>query len=362
MAKFIPGIKLSDLYFQNAVKPILAKGFPDLKYSAALIGWGSEVLGYDTAVSCDHHWGPRMILFLSEKDFPKLKNKIDKALSDDLPYEFMGYSTNFSKPEPNGVRLPVRTTAGPVDHMVVITTIRAFFKARLGFDPYKKPGVTDWLTFPQQRLLVLVSGAVYHDGSGELEKVRKKFEYYPKDVWLYMLAAGWTRISQEEAFVGRAGDVGDELGSQLIAARIAREIMKLSFLMERQYIPYSKWFGTAFNKLKIAKSLTPILRDILSSKTWKSRERSLIKAYAVIARQHNSLKITAPLPAKASSYYGRPYTVIFADRFADAISKEIGDAAVKRIGPKIGSIDQFTDSTDIAEDPDLCRKLGIVYR
>ena len=56
-----------------------------------------------------------------------------------------------------------------------------------------------------------------------------KLNYYPRDVWLYMLAAQWKRISQEEAFVGRAGDTGDELGSQVVAARMVREIIKRRF-------------------------------------------------------------------------------------------------------------------------------------
>ena len=44
---FIKGLELSELFYKEAVKPILAKRFPDLNYSAALIGLGSEVLGFD---------------------------------------------------------------------------------------------------------------------------------------------------------------------------------------------------------------------------------------------------------------------------------------------------------------------------
>ena len=32
------------------------------------------------------------------------------------------------------------------------------------------------------------------------------------ELWLYRLACQWKRISQEEAFMGRCADVGDELG------------------------------------------------------------------------------------------------------------------------------------------------------
>jgi len=58
MPKFVPGLKLSKLFYKSKVKPILSSAFPRVPHSAALIGWGSEVLGFDTHVSRDHHWGP----------------------------------------------------------------------------------------------------------------------------------------------------------------------------------------------------------------------------------------------------------------------------------------------------------------
>jgi len=362
MPKFVPGLKLCKLFYKQEVKPILDKDFPKLRYSAAIIGWGSEVLGFDTPISRDHHWGPRLLLFLNEKDSPKLRGPISEALSDQLPCEFMGYSTNYSEPEPNGVRHPVKITRGRINHMVNIYTVRPFFKARLGFDPHEEPSALDWLSFPQQRLLELTSGEVYHDGLGELEKIRTKLEYYPRDVWLYMLAAQWTRSSQEEAFVGRTGHVGDELGSQIVAARLVREMIKLAFLMERRYAPYSKWLGSAFQRLTIAKTLSPLLRQVWLAKTWKTRDRAIAKAYSVVAQQHNALKITKPLATNTTNYYSRPYSVIHGDRFAEAIKQAIKDPQIKRIKTDVGSIDQFTDSTNVVEDLALCKKLRAVYR
>lgn len=361
MPKFIAGLKLCELFYRNQLRPILNEEFPNLRYSAAVIGWGSEVLEFDTTISRDHHWGPRVLLFLSPQDYLKLKDKISKSLSNNLSHEFMGYSTSFSEPQPNGVRLPVKTKRGPVKHMVQIFTLKSFFQARLNFDPSKKIEVTDWLTFPQQRLLEVVSGRVYYDGLGQLRKIRAKLEFYPRDVWLYLLAAQWTKISQEEAFVGRTGAVGDELGSQVVAARLVREIMKLTFLMEKKYAPYSKWLGSAFGKLRIGNKLTPVLRDVLLAKTWKTRERKLGEAYSIVARQHNALKITKPLPTTVTKYFGRPYLVIHGDSFASAIREAIRDPKVKSI-TNVGSIDQFVDSTDVLEQLSVIRLLEVVYK
>jgi len=85
--------------------------------------------------------------------------------------------------------------------------------------------------------------------------------------------------------------------------------MKLAFLMERQYAPYSKWMGTAFGRLKIGRKLAPVLQGVLAARTWKAREKKLAEAYSIVARQHNALRIIKPLPTKATKYYGRPFLV-----------------------------------------------------
>ena len=359
MPEFIPGLRLSRLFYEKEVQPILKEYFPQLRYSAALIGWGSEVLGFDTALSRDHHWGPRVLLFLNGRGFPKFQRAVSQTLSNQLPYEFMGYSTNFGAPEANGVRHPVKIKSGPVNHMVNIYTPRMFFQARLGIDPTRTIKATDWLTIPQQRLLEVFSGEVFNDGLAQLVKIRERLKFYPHDIWLYILAAQWKRISDEEAFVGRAGEVGDELGSQIVAARLVREIMRLALLMEKQYAPYSKWLGSAFNKLQISKRLGPVLRDVLLEGSWKAREKKLAQAYAIVASQHNALKITKALPTKVTKYFNRPYLVIHGDNFANEIRKAIKDPQVKRISIDIGAVDQITDSSDLTVE--LARQLGSIY-
>jgi hypothetical protein len=49
---FIPGLEFARRFYWEAVRPILDIDFPDLRHSAALIDTGSEVLGFDTPMSC----------------------------------------------------------------------------------------------------------------------------------------------------------------------------------------------------------------------------------------------------------------------------------------------------------------------
>jgi hypothetical protein len=210
-----------------------------------MLVWSSEVLGYDDVESMDHNWGPRFQLFLSKQDYGKYESLLSESLSQNLPLEFRGYSTNFGISAQGDQLVMKRIEVGPVRHKIYILTIKGWFEWNLGCDPYKEIEVTDWLSFSEHKLLAFTSGKVFYDGLGELEAVRQKFSYYPQDVWLYLLACQWKKIFDEEAFVGRAGYVGDELGSMIIAARIVKNLMQLCFLMERKYAPYSKWFGTA---------------------------------------------------------------------------------------------------------------------
>lgn len=361
--QFSPGIPFCKAFYEQAVRPLLEKHFPNLVYSAALLGSGSEVLGYDTKMSSDHHWGPRVMLFVREEDIVQAP-AIHDMLANNLPYSFRGYSTHFSEPDPNdsGVQHLEVLDSGPINHRVTVQTPRQLVAELLGFDLAEPLTAADWLSFPQQKLLTLTAGAVYHDGIG-LEEIRARFAWYPRDVWLYLLAAAWTRIGQEEHLMGRAGFVGDEVGSALLGSRLARDVMNLCFLMEKKYAPYPKWFGTAFKRLDSGPELYPTLRNALSSRTWRAREKHLTIAYAHIARKHNQLGLTQPLPETPSHFFGRPFQVIAFHGFAEALLRQIRDPEVKKIAelPTIGSINQFSDNTDLLEPTGWREKIKNLY-
>jgi hypothetical protein len=354
---FVTGLRLSSLFYEEEVGPILENLFPGLRHSAALIGYGSEVLGYDTTRSTDHEWGPRLLLFLSEADHHALADRIGETLRHELPHEFGGYPTHFGEPDEEGVRLAEEKASGPIDHKVEVHTVRGFFAAWTGLDPFEEWGPADWLCVPQQRLLEVTAGMVYHDGLGALEEARVRLRYYPRDVWLYLLAAQWGRVGQQEAFLGRTGEAGDELGSRLVAAELVRDLMGLCFLMERRYAPYAKWLGTAFSRLRCAPRLGPVLEAVLRAESWKEREGRLSEAYAIVAGMHDALGLTPPLGTGVSRYHDRPYLVVHAGRFAAALERAIEDPAVLRIPHRAGSMDQICDSTDVLAHPDTYLKL-----
>src|SRR6516162_8128930 len=120
MPQFIPRVQLNRLFYREVVAPVLASAFPRLRYSAALIGYGSDVLGYDSERSTDHEWGPRLVVFLAEDDCKALGGSIEEVLSIRLATEFCGYPTNFTQPDENRVRSMACGEAGRVRHHVYL--------------------------------------------------------------------------------------------------------------------------------------------------------------------------------------------------------------------------------------------------
>ncbi|MCA9935598.1 MAG: DUF4037 domain-containing protein [Ardenticatenaceae bacterium] len=361
MPDFLPGLQLNNLFYHQAVRPILQTHFPGLAHSAARLGAGSEVLGYDDEMSTDHDWGPRLQLFLTEADWEAQATAVSDTLSHNLPAAFQGYPVHFGPPDEEGTRLLIENHVGPVAHRIEVTTIRQFFQNYMALDPFADLSAADWLTTPQQLLLGATAGQVYADGLGQLTAVRHHLAYYPHDIWLYLLASQWARIGQEEHFVGRTAMRNDELGSRLLAARLVHDLMQLCFLMEKRYAPYPKWFGTAFMELDSATKMEPLLQHILTAVHPKDREERLCTAYELAARLHNQLHITEPLDTAVSPFHNRPFCVIHAERFVQAIKNAMTDPAAQAIWHDIGSIDQFSDNTDLRETRRLYRRLATLY-
>ena len=131
--------------------------------------------------------------------------------------------------------------------------------------------------------------------------------------------------------------------------------------MERQYAPYSKWFGSAFAQLDCADGLSPILSRVLGATNWQDRERNLAAAYEIVAAMHNGLNITEPVPTSVSSFHNRPFMIIQGEAIARSIWEAIQDPEAKSLPYGVGKVDQYVGSTDILSNIERCRRLGALH-
>lgn len=360
MSKFIKGRDLCRSFFNEIAKPILDQHFPDLRYTAGLLGYGSDVLGYDDAVSTDHMWGPRFYLFLSESDF-SLKEQILEVFSHTLPYTYEGYSVHFSLPDPNdnGVQHAEFITEGLVNPLIFFNTPNGFLRNYLGTSDFDVLTPTDWLSFSEHRLLALTRAELYRDDLNLAEQLQK-ISAYPEKVWLYLIASNWSLLAEEQAFVKRCADVGDEMGSILVCGRIAERLMRLCFLYCRQYAPYSKWFGTAFSRLPVDDKIKNTIRAALTAPDIITREQNLVRAQKLVADLHDSLRITEPVNAEIQSYFGRDILVIYADRIAEAVSEKLTGTELAAL-PLIGTLSEVANFTVLSDDPSCRLRVRKLY-
>lgn len=326
---FVPGLQLSRAFYAEVVGP-LAAGVP---HSAALIGPGSEVLEFDTERSADHDWGPRVLVFVEPHQVAEVRERLVAA----LPERFNGYPTVFDQ-------------HGRVSPGVVVADVGSWLDERLGFDPRGGVSLLDWLSAPWQSLAEVTCGEVFHDGLGQLSQAREVLRWYPRDVWRYVLACQWRRIAEEEAFPGRCGEVGDELGSAVVGARLTREVMRLALLLRRRYPPYAKWLGSALARLPGSAELAASLESAVGAHGWREREAGLCAAYERVAALHNRMAVSSPVEERVRGYFDRPFQVIGGERFADALMAAVSDPAVAGLAPA-GCVDQLSDSVPLLVHP-----------
>lgn len=311
---------------------------------------GSEVLGYDTEMSADHDYGPCVQIFISEAKFAAAADRMMPILDHALPATFEGWTVRY----PTNVRPPGVNAREPgmlgSDHGVELYTVRAWCDRFLGRQFAADLSARDWLSHSEQLFLTVTAGTVFRDDIGELTALRDRLAYFPRDVWLYKLAAQWGRIAEERAYVGRAGEVGDEIGSRVIGARMVGNLMRLAMLVERRYAPYPKWFGTAFSKLTSAPELSPTLAEILAAQTWRDREAGLLRACQFMAE----LQITKGVPSATAPVLGtlhnRPFEFVDSLKIVRSLRSAIDDDYLKQL-PEFGGADQFLSSNFVLAVP-----------
>lgn len=277
------------------------------------IGPGSDVQGWDDERSRDHDWGVRLT-FLTDDP-----GAVEAVLARQ-PARF--------RTSPDGVDVP-----GDDHHGHDVTSLDEWLSRRLG-DIRPPLGALDWLAIPEQSLLELTGGEVFRDDTGALTRVRRQLAYLPDDVWLAKLAAGWWHLSIEASYVGRAAEVGDELGWRVLAARQVDRLVHLSYLLARRYRPYRKWAGSAL-------PLDPPLLDVVRAPTVEAALDALGAAEQLLWERQRALLPGLP-PAGPPPYRPELWRHDL-PAMAAATAALVPEGLRSRLRWPIGGVDQWAD-------------------
>lgn len=248
----IKGIELAESFYNDYGRAMISECFGELenKIAVALVGSGSECLGYDDEISCDHDHYAGFCMLVPDDIDSKTEFALERAYAK-LPKEYRGFKRERLDP------------VGGNRHGVI--KIGDFFESKTG----KRNGQLterEWLLVPEQALLEATGGKVFRDDLGELTRIRKSLEYLPENVRLKKLAGNLLLMAQSGQYnYQRSISRGHTASAQLATFEFVRATLNVIFLLNKRYIPYYKWTFVALDELKILSSLHTPLEYLISS-------------------------------------------------------------------------------------------------
>ncbi len=356
------GLDLSRKFYFECVKPLIVDKLPEISgnYAAALLGYGSDVLGNDDEISRDHEWGPRCHIFLPKPVNNRYASRLDEILSDLLPVEFMGFPVRFTFAEYRG-SIPSKDKTGY--HHVVITTPQRFLELTIGIPGVPKSDI-DWLLISEQRLLEFTSGEVFEDFTGELTALRENLAYFPENVRRYRIAFNLASLGWDDGLISLCGQRSDLISMHLNTAKTAERIMRLVFLLNRRYTPLSpKWLHRNFRKLpEVAGDIEKNIMTMLEEKEYTLKTETLNRIYERLLTELESQGLCGSHPAKFQrDLSGIHYEIqTSAKDVLSTINGELKELLID--GMPLGAIDQWMFNQDIIVSAEHMKSLLPVYK
>lgn len=258
-------IDVSREFFDEIVKPILMKHFPAETAVTAfgVFGYGSEALRLDDELSRDHHWGLRIDALMPEGIFETRREVIMETLGRNLPDSYQGHSLREAHLAGAGLA-PDKLTA--------------FLKRTIGLDRAPE-SYAEWLRIPEEDIIHVINGEVWHDPLGDFTAVRAALgQYYPEPVRLRRIAHWCRYFSGMGTYaLKRAILRQNEFYATTRFSNAIRLGIQLAFLLDKQYFPYDKWVMAYFERLpRLSEPLLPLVNEAVTLSTSWERKLELL--------------------------------------------------------------------------------------
>jgi hypothetical protein len=238
---------------------------------------------------------------------------------------------------------------GSGHHRVRIESLESFFTQEFGFVPSSSMSHTDWLTLPAQKLRVIASGSIFADDGGELTALRDTLRWYPRDIWLHVMACQWQDILQRAPFAGRCAHVGDLWGAADNTHETIHKLALLAHLLEQRYPPYKKWLGSSLQELSIGPELIELADQARLATTWPHMEEATLEAYQLIVNKHNAVFSLPRVSSEVITFHSRPYRMIDIESIVSALKESISDKTIRELPFTACALWQLSNY-----DPALC--------
>ncbi|HLJ54628.1 MAG TPA: DUF4037 domain-containing protein [Chthonomonadaceae bacterium] len=260
---------ISREFFREIVLPIVERELPDVAAHTAfgLFGYGSEAYGLDDAYSRDHHFGLRIDALMPAELFAARRDGLLRVVGARLPSSYRGHA----------LRSGHIAGAG-----LAPDSLPAFLARTIGLE---RPPQTyaEWLGIPEEDILHVTNGEVWHDPDGRFTAVRAAFAaYYPEPVRLRRIAHLCRYFSGMGTYaLKRALLRGDAFYATTRFATAIRLGVQLAFLLDRRYAPYDKWLIAHFAWLpRLYAPLRPLVEEAVALGSPWERKLALLDRMA----------------------------------------------------------------------------------
>lgn len=284
-------IDISRAFFEEVVKPILERHFPEETAQTAfgVFGYGSEALRLDDAYSRDHHWGLRIDALMPQAVFEEKREAMSATLSAELPDTFRGHQLQ----------------DGPIAGVgLAPDSLTGMLRRTIGLE---HPPSTDleWLSIPEEDIIHVINGEVWHDPLGEFTQMRAVLNgYYPEPVRLRRIAHWCRYFSGMGTYALRRAILRNNLHyCNITFSRALRLGVQIAFLLEKTYCPYDKWTMAYFDQLpRLSQRLRPIIDEAVQLTTGWERKLDLLHQFSDVLDETMAADgIIAPHPRYAVS-------------------------------------------------------------
>lgn len=258
------GLELSECYFNEIGKPMLAAKFPLYRQhiAAGLVGAGSECFGFDDEISQDHDWGPAFCLWLNRQVYEAIGKDLQTELAR-LPRAFAGVNGRQESDWGGG-----RTG---------VFEIGRFYRQFIGFD-HVPADLRQWRVIPETNLATATNGRVFTDPAGEFTAFRESLkQFYPEDIRLKKIACRCMIMAQSGQYnFMRCVRRGELVAAQCAEAEFINTAVSMVFLLNKQYKPFYKWMHRALQQLPV---LGKVIYDLCADLTTAHATESVRKVY-----------------------------------------------------------------------------------
>ncbi|MCP4166431.1 MAG: DUF4037 domain-containing protein [Chloroflexi bacterium] len=267
-------IDVSRDFFFEILLPILEREYPTETSQTAfgVFGYGSEVLRLDDDYSSDHHWGLRINALMPDYLIKGRREEILGIIEEKLPETYRGHSLREGLSGGKGLAL---------------VSLEAFLAQTIGID-YPPKSYEEWLSIPEEDIIHIINGEIWHDESGCFSAIRKAFhDYYPEPVRLRRIAHWCRNYSGMGSYaLHRALLRHNEYFAGVAFAKSMRLGIQLSFLLDKEYFTYDKWIMAFLPRLpRLGGVILPIVNEAVRLSTSWERKLELLNEMADVLDQ-----------------------------------------------------------------------------